>query len=608
MKIKGRSMMTSQWKRLAWAALLSCSCFAATLIWYKSTENSGGRSSGEAPLAQAGKVGEDVIKRPATRLLWQTVNTGDYLYNGEMIRTSSRSEIRIQFDDGRYIDLEPDSTVVLQKSQGEIALDLMDGSVFVNAKNEGAGGPGLVLNSANGKVDLSGASASLSKGKGGVDLQVLEGSATIKDKDGKTKEVSAGATLGSNLNIEVISPTVQKPFYIDPDAENPVPFKWKGAPSQYKIAIMAGLSRKELREWAVTDKAGVAELFTKFPIGKYYWKLEARDPATGKAVGETSIYRTEFVARYAPTVVFPTANAEIPAEKLPASVQFKWQKGEEATKVVLEVGTEKNLKNKLAYKSFETEETFTLENVKEGEYYWRMSAFYPGSDKPTMGQVQTFRILKLAKKEPIRIGWTIPENKLTQFFYNEPSLELTWKPENRAEEIASFRLQLVEEKGSPEDALKFQSKDLQYKAAVPRAGRYIASVEAYDKEGNMLGRSDTRTVAAVAYPLLPPPKILPEEGILQSQNDGRSEIKWEALDGAKEYLLVIANKDGKELAKRNYQGTTTNLKNLLPGEYKIKLIAVDQQGRQGQEGPTRTLVVPDKSNIKAPKLKKIKVN
>ena len=117
-----------------------------------------------------------------------------------------------------------------------------------------------------------------------------------------------------------------------------------------------------------------------------------------------------------------------------------------------------------------------------------------------------------------------------------------------------------------------------------------------------------KTVLSSALPLLQAPKILPLEGVLKSQNDGRSEIQWETLDGAKEYELVITNKEGQQLAKKRYQGNSTNLKNLLPGEYMIKLVAVDQFGRTGKEATQRTLLVPDQSNIQAPKLKKIKVN
>lgn len=606
--------MRSQWRRLTVAALLSAGCFAVTKYWYDSTDTSKKKNTGEKALAQVGRVSNEVLKKPPTRLLWQSVNTGDNLFNNETIRTSDRGEIRIQFEDGKYIDLEPDSLVVLQQSKGEIALDLMEGSVFVNAKNTGKEGPGLVLNSGNGKVDLRGA-ASLAKGKGNeVDLQVLEGTATIKDKDGRSKEVSKGASssLGAagiteKFNLNIQSPEPQKPYYIDVDAEKPVAFKYEGLNQPLTVVVMAGVSRKELREWASTDKPGAKEIRTKFPLGKYFWKLVVKDPATGQVKGETSVFKTEFLARYIPTMVFPTSNAEIPVERFPASIHFKWQKGDEATKITLEIAKDRNLQNKIIpIKAFLTEDTFELPNLEQGEYYWRMTAWY--ANQPLAGKVQKFRIIKLAKNEPVQIDWTLPETKLTQTFIDKPTLELSWKPANRQEDIAGFRLTLQDEKSGADSALNFESKVPFYKAVIPSAGRYIASVEAFDKEGNVLGKSEPRTIAAVEVPLLAPPKIIPETGILQSSGDGRSEIKWQPLQGAKEYFLVITNKDGKALASKKYQGTGTMLKNLLPGEYMVKISGVDQFGRQGQEAAPRRLVVPEKSIIKAPKLKRIKVN
>lgn len=613
--------MRSKWKRLATAALLSLSCSAGTWFWYKSTSSTKSHKKNEEALAQVARVGDEVSSRPAERLLWHTLNTGDYLYNGEAVKTSSRGEIRIQFEDGRFIDLEGDSYIVLQKSKGEISLDLMEGSLFVNAKagDKGGSSPGLVLNSANGKVDLSGASASLSKNSGsGVNLQVLEGKAKIQDKDGQSKEISSGSssTLGANgmsfdnSKLQILSPSTHNITYIDPDAEKPVSFKWKGFPAEWKVSVHIGPTRKELKDWTSTEQSGQTEILTKLALGKYYWKLTAKD-ATGKQVAESPIYRADFQARFAPTMIFPTANAELPIEKAPFELSFQWQKGEESNRVVLEVSADKDLKTKLLNKAFTTEETYKLSNLKEGEYYWRMSAFYPDSDKPTLGKIQKFKIFKLVKtppKEPVQITWTIPENLDTQYYYDKPTLQISWEPKNRKEEITHFKISIEEEQGSPENALKYDVKETKYKANLTKGGRYLASIEAMDKDGKVIGKSEPRKLAAIEMPLLPAPKIFPEEGVIRSSDDGRSELKWDNIQGAKEYQLSVSNKDGKELAKRTYTTNSVNLKNLMPGEYQIKVFAVDQYGRFGQEPTPRTLVVPNKSNLKPPTLKKIKVN
>lgn len=615
--------MRSQWKRLAVAAGLSLSCAGGTLLWYYGTENKIA-GSGETPLAQVSRVGDEVLRRPPTRLLWQAVNTGDNLYNGETIRTSNRGELRIQFEDGRYIDLEPDSLIVLQKSKGEISLDLMEGSLFVNAKaGDGATGagaaPGLVLNSKNGKVDLTGASASLSKGSGDrLDVQVLEGKATIQGADGKEKELSSGksSSIGANgvqfdnSTLTVLSPIANQPYFMNPDDEKPVLFRWRGYPANWKISVMAGPTRKDLKEIGATEKPGDAEIHTKLPLGKHWWKFVAKDPATGQVMTESPVSRVDLQARFAPTVVFPLADADIPVERAPFNMTFKWQKPDEATRVQLEVAQDEDMKKTVANRAFTGEDQFVLPNLNEGTYYYRMSASYDGSEKPVVGKVQKFTVAKLAelRKEPVQIVWTLPEEKLNQPFVQTPQLEFTWEAKNRQEDIVGYRVNLADENTSEAEPFRMEAKEPKARAAVPAAGRYIASVEALDKNGKVIGVSEPVKLAATELPLIGSPVLQPATGVLQSGLDGRTELKWETVQGAKEYHLTIQDKNGKELAKKKYDGTSANLKNLMPGEYTVKVEAVDGYGRTGAQAVPRTLVVPDHSGLKAPTLKKIQVN
>lgn len=46
----------------------------------------------------------------------------------------------------------------------------------------------------------------------------------------------------------------------------------------------------------------------------------------------------------------------------------------------------------------------------------------------------------------------------------------------------------------------------------------------------------------------------------------------------------------------------------MPGSYSIEINAIDKHGRNGEISKKRTIQVPDKSEVKAPTLKKIKVN
>lgn len=612
--------MRSQWKRLLWAALLSGAGFLTTIMWYNSTEKSN-LNSGEKPLAQVGKVDDEVLRRPATRLLWHSVNTGDSLYNGEAIRTSSRGEIRIQFDDGRFIDLESDSLIVLQKSKGEIALDLMEGSVFVNAKSADAAGsaPGLVLNSAQGKVDLTGASASLAKGQGNrLDVQVVEGKATLQGTDGKSRDLEKGSSgaLGSNglqfnqQNLQIISPVAEKPVFVDPLADSSVQFQWKGFPADWKVSVWAGSRRKDLKEWATTEPTQSSQLKTKFPLGKHFWKLVAKDPKTGQIAGESAVYRLEVVGRYAPTVIFPISDATIEMDKPNYELPFQWQKGEETRALALEVFEDSTMKKTITSKSFATEDGFKLSGLKEGTYYWRLSAYYNDSSKPIIGKVQKFTLKKqviVPPKEPAQIVWTIPETATTQYFAKDPILQVSWAANTRKEEITQWRFQYQETTASEDSRQTLETKDLKARTNLTQAGQYRITVEALDKLGQVIGKSADKVIAVQPFPLLESPKILPLGSDLRAQENGRSDIQWQSVEGAKEYEMVVKNSEGKELARKNYKEKQAQLKNLLPGKYFVQVTAIDQYGRTSANPEVKTLLVPDKSNVRAPSNFRVKV-
>ncbi|ASD64432.1 hypothetical protein [Bdellovibrio bacteriovorus] len=603
--------MKKQWKRLLIAALSSSSVFAATWFWYQSTADTRSSNSNEKPLAYVGKVVEDIQRRPASRLLWQLVNSGEPLYNGEAIRTSERGEVRIQFvDSDRYLDLEPESLIVIKKSEGEIALDLMEGSLFVNAKTGTAEGnaPGLVLNSANGKVDLSQASASLSKGRGdSVDVQVLEGKASIKRSDGQSKD------LTTREEVKILTPLPQKPVAMD--AENPeaVPFQWQGFPANSNVTLWVGPSRKQLKP-LMKAAPNANQLMASLPFGRHYWKLVATNPQ-GSVAAESAIYKTEILARYAPTMVFPTADAEVPAVQTPYDMTFKWQKGDDTRQMTLELWADEQLKNKISSNTFTKEESFTAPGLKGGTYFWRMTTYFVDTEKPALGKVQKFTIKPAnqvqAKVEfvPVQINFTMPEKDMVQYYVEKPRLGLSWKAD-KAENVSAWRVKYHTEEEDPALAQSFDVKEVQntqVQAPVARPGRYIASIEALNKDGKVLGTTSSQILTVSPLPLLEAPSFTPAEGTLQASMDGRTQLTWNPVEGAKEYWLTI-RKDGKELKRSKYMQNSTALKNLLPGEYEVELIAVDTYGRNSQAGPARKLLVPDKSNVRAPTLKKIKVN
>ncbi|MCX7978913.1 MAG: hypothetical protein N2578_07910, partial [Bdellovibrionaceae bacterium] len=396
---------------------------------------------------------------------------------------------------------------------------------------------------------------------------------------------------------------------VDPDDPKGLLFAWRGLPSDWAVSVHVGPSRKSLREYAKTTNPGETRIQTQLPVGKHFWKLVAIDPNSGQVMAESPIYKCEVLARYAPTVVFPLAEAEIPVEKSPFDLTFKWEKGADVRQVILEVARDKGLKEMITQKSFTTEDQFTLTQLNPGEYFWRMSSVYENSDKPLVGKVQRFRIAEISKlqaREPVQLVWTIPENQDTQSFWDNPRLSLSWTTKSGGNDVSQYRVLIEEEGGDPSAMRTLSTAKTEISAEVPKPGRFVASIEALDKDGQVIGKSQPRYISTVELPTLPAPQIIPAEGPIHAGADGKTELQWQKLEGATAYWVTIL-RDGKELEKRKYTGTSTSMKNLMPGSYQVKLAAIDEYGRAGVESEPRTLVVPDKSSLRAPRLKKMKI-
>ncbi len=588
-----------------------------TFFWYQATDRTD-THSGETPLAQVGSVSDEVLRRPPTRLLWHEVNTGDPLFNGEAIRTSPAGELRIQFEDGRYIDVEPDSLIVLSQAQGEISLDLMEGSLFVNAKTEGiadTSASGLVLNSAQGKVELTGASASLSKAEGqSLNLQVVDGSAKVQSKDGKTKEITSGkaGVLGAAglqfkaSQVQILSPAPNKPFYVDPDKKPEISFNWKGFPKEWKVSVLAGSQRRKLKE-VISVEPGKEDALAVLALGRHYWKLAAYDPNTGEVVAESQIYRLEVAARSTPTLIAPAQNATIELEQLPGSVVFQWQTSDKQIQNVLEVARDSSLKDKVITQNVGQEDRFDLSTLNEGTYYWRLSSFFPDTKEPWSGAIQQFKIIKKAETKPLQVDVSWDQIKSEQYFIEEPQLELSWGAGENTAQVAQWKVSWKEENNPDAQTQYLETSEKSMKAKIIRAGRFIASVEAFDNKGRSMGRSEDIPVNVTRLPALPSPQI-PIDGELVSQADGHINIEWVPVEGAKNYQLIIKDTEGREILNKAYDQPQARLQNLMPGAYVVTLFTTDIHDRSSPDPTTRKLIVPPKSHLRAPAVKKVKVN
>jgi hypothetical protein len=80
------------------------------------------------------------------------------------------------------------------------------------------------------------------------------------------------------------------------------------------------------------------------------------------------------------------------------------------------------------------------------------------------------------------------------------------------------------------------------------------------------------------------------------------------VEGASKYVLELIDPEARRVVhEKIVERNVASLVSLRPGQYKIKVKAVDQYEREGLSSADKDLEVPPMSDIKAPKIKQLKV-
>jgi hypothetical protein len=83
---------------------------------------------------------------------------------------------------------------------------------------------------------------------------------------------------------------------------------------------------------------------------------------------------------------------------------------------------------------------------------------------------------------------------------------------------------------------------------------------------------------------------------------------WTKIDGAKTYKVILYDNKGIPKREAQFSKTSTTLVNLLPGEHKVEVQAIDVHGRISEKIAPRAVRVPASSGLLSPKIRKMKVN
>jgi hypothetical protein len=374
-------------------------------------------------MAKVLTVINDVKKQGSDRLIWEPVRKGDLLYLGDKLKTSPESNTKIEFiENGASIDIEPDSLIVVNKSNQKLNLQVMEGSLFVSSNKDINNLSVTSGDKAENTVDVKNGDISYSVNKEGkAQVDVIKGNTDLKNSG-----------LNSNLKFKDLKPTFGETIFIDSKSDEEMFFKWSPLSEDYEVQLEIGTSRNNLQNYSkvqVENENGLIK--AKSIIGNYFWKLVATNKKNPEDKFSSSVYKVSFIQKLAPQPIYPITNDTVQLKTNTSPIEFKWSLLHSFEQIQLQVFSEENLTTPIINENVTNQISFSSSKItKPGKYFWKLSGKIMGSDSPLLSLSQHFQLtIGEDLQSPILL---FPEDKSTIYYSDKKdravhNLHLTWK-------------------------------------------------------------------------------------------------------------------------------------------------------------------------------------
>jgi hypothetical protein len=395
--------------------------------------------------------------------------------------------------------------------------------------------------------------------------------------------------------------------------EQTLSVKWAN-PARLSDLVLEVSQKADLKKLVAKEvirAAGPVELPTVKKSGTYYMRLTGfllnnnrKEPVSS----DVRMFHLKVGVDLVPPILLtPLDRERVPYEKLTEEgLMLSWKPvpGIKEYQVVIQPWKKrkkKSAKNSTVVKDVHSPQ-FLIKNLKPGRYAWRVRSKDMNGKYSKDSKVRGFAILSIPK-----LLWADKSNSGTYYYVTKtPSLGGSWT--RGPEDTVQWRVRYTKEGGSLASAAWQTVKETKWMTGVDNDGIYEVEVEAVDAKGLTLARSAVRSVSVQKRPLLSGPKFaksIPPQ--VKAKRNGSAYVKWDGVKGAQSYVVEIKDEDGEIIKEYEAKSTQSTLRRLLPGEYSLSVKSVDQYGRRGPAGEEKDLVVPNESDVKAPKIKTINV-
>jgi hypothetical protein len=403
------------------------------------------------------------------------------------------------------------------------------------------------------------------------------------------------------LNIKWSAPEGEISHLLNAEDPQPIEFKWTGGTATQKVVVEWGPSRKKMSSHA-DARASDGTLKKVLPIGRHFWRWAVYEDGKEEPIFVSPSAPAFVKGVYPPAVIGPTAGASVLLKTLNDVVTLKWTNDEHFDEYKLEVARDSGFKDVIKSESIKDAGTYEFQAPKFDHYFWRLS----GHDAKAgwlKGKNHDF-VVKTKEIEKAKLRWVTKVDQPLRYGV-EPSATLAWAAEP-VRLVKHYRVRVAPVSDDLNDAKAMTSETPELQVKLDGPGKYQAQVEALNAESDAIGQTNLLIFEVKPFERLrAPAMVTPIEEPIRADSKGRAEIAWEQLDGAKQYNVDIKDPAGAEHV-HNAKTNNLNLSKLLPGEYEVRLSAVDTYGRPGQKSEAYRLIVPNKNGIKL-KVKKVEV-
>lgn len=436
-------------RRFLFAFLVASSCAAFTEYWYLVQSNADkiDKGSKKNPIARVSDTTSDIQRKPADRVIWQNVGKGEELFSGESIRTDESSEASIYFLKSQTtIDLEPDSLIVIEDESGQVALNFVQGNLFVKASENSSPDKALMVKSGESQIAVKNSELALGKKEQSeqLSLEVLAGSADV-ETGGRVlslKTGRAGIVAGNQLQtvqttLKVLSPRGGTEIYVNPLKRRTVLFSYEPISDDYQVILESGSSRGALtNQDKVSSNGRSGSLNAILKPGVLYWRLVATSSSGGPRL-TSQIFRNRILPSSPPVLLAPQNRSNVRLTAESSEIIFNWSNPAQLSNLILEISSTATLNPRLVQKLVVGDtETFSL---KPGIYFWRVSGSLKESRSPISSAVQTFTVISEQDVPQPQLVSPIANKRIPYSESQDAGIELNWGP---IPNVTSYHLKL----------------------------------------------------------------------------------------------------------------------------------------------------------------------